>query len=109
MGLKDKKCVPCEGGLSPLAAPQVQAYLKDVQGWNANAEHTQIFRDFRFKNFAQSLAFVNHIGAVAEEENHHPDISFGWGYCKVVLQTHSIHGLHENDFIVAAKINSISA
>jgi 4a-hydroxytetrahydrobiopterin dehydratase len=66
-----------------------------------------IRRKFTFRNFAESLAFVNQVAAVAETENHHPDIEFGWGYAVFTLYTHDIGGLHENDFIVAAKINAL--
>ena len=68
-----------------------------------------IEREFKFRDFATSLAFVDKVGALAESEGHHPDITFGWGYAKVVLYTHKIHGLHQNDFILAAKINELPA
>jgi len=102
-----KKCVPCEGGLSPLTPDQAQAFLKDVPGWELKENSTKIERKFKFKNFVQALEFVNKVGQVAESENHHPDITFGWGYADITLFTHAIKGLHENDFIVAAKINAL--
>ena len=63
----------------------------------------------RFKNFRQALGFVDRIGALAEDEGHHPNITFGWGYATISLHTHKIKGLHENDFIMAAKINDLEA
>ena len=105
--LDQKKCVPCEGGISPLSAAEAQKLLADVPGWEFAKEGKAIARKFKFKNFKQALAFVNKVGEVAESEGHHPDITFGWGYADIVLQTHSIGGLHENDFIVASKINNI--
>ena len=66
-----------------------------------------LFKEFSFKNFEQSQNFVNKVGHIAEAENHHPDISFGWGYCKIKIFTHAIKGLAESDFILAAKIDNI--
>lgn len=105
--LEQKKCVPCEGGLSPLDLKQADAMLKEVPGWALAREGKAIQRQYKFKNFKQSLAFVNKVGEIAESEGHHPDISFGWGYADILLWTHAIGGLHENDFIVASKINQI--
>jgi 4a-hydroxytetrahydrobiopterin dehydratase len=108
MSLSDKKCVPCEGGLSPLSADEVSKLLKTTENWEADSNNKFITRNFKSKNFATALDFVNKVGEIAEAEGHHPDIEFGWGYVKIKLQTHSIGGLHENDFIVAAKINNIN-
>jgi 4a-hydroxytetrahydrobiopterin dehydratase len=107
MSLDDKKCVPCEGGLSPLSKEEVEKLLPSIENWATDAENKSIFRKFKFKNFIDALYFVNKVGLIAENENHHPDIEFGWGYCKVTLQTHSIKGLHQNDFIVANRINKL--
>ena len=85
---------------------QAETYLKEVPGWDL-IEATRIQRNFKFKNFVEALAFVNRVGELAEQEGHHPDIGFGWGYCTVTLYTHKIKGLHENDFIMAAKINDL--
>lgn len=101
----DKKCVPCEGGTSCMAPNLVQASLKDVPGWALSADGKSIARRFTFKNFKQALALVNKVGELAESEGHHPDITFGWGYAEFKLWTHSIGGLHDNDFIMASKIN----
>lgn len=107
MSLSTKQCIPCQGGVPPLGSDQARQYLTEVPGWNL-AEASRIQRRFEFKNFAKAAAFVGHIAELAEREGHHPDICFGWGYCEVTLYTHKIKGLHENDFIMAAKINEIS-
>ncbi len=108
MNLTNKKCIPCEGGVSPIPYEDLNKYIASVLAWEAIKEETEIEKSYKFKNFAEALAFVNKVGEIAEEENHHPDIEFGWGYCKIRLSTHSIGGLHENDFIVAAKIDGIT-
>ncbi len=105
--LTQKKCVPCEGGLKPLPPEQAKKLLAEVPGWEFAQESKAIKRCFKFKNFKQALEFVNKAGAVAEAEGHHPDITFGWGYAEFLLWTHAIGGLHENDFIMASKINVI--
>jgi len=106
MSLTAKQCVPCRGDVPPLNRAQAEAYLKEVPGWSL-PDDTRIQRRFKFKNFVEALAFVNRVGELAEREGHHPDIGFGWGYCEVTLYTHKIKGLHENDFIMAAKINAL--
>ncbi len=108
--LAQKKCAPCRGGVPPLTPDEVQSSLPQVTGWSAADGDTKIAGEFRFKNFRQTLDFVTAIGELAESEFHHPvSISFGWGFCTIVLQTKKIKGLHENDFIMAAKINEIAA
>ncbi len=107
MGLTAKTCVPCRGGTPALNPDQAKAYLPEAAGWALSDSADRITRRFSFGDFAQSLTFVNQVGALAETEGHHPDISFGWGYCDIVLYTHKIKGLHENDFILAAKINQL--
>ena len=108
--LAQKKCAPCRGGVPPLNPDEVQSSLPQVTGWSAADGDTKIAGEFRFKNFRQTLDFVTAIGELAESEFHHPvSISFGWGFCTIVLQTKKIKGLHENDFIMAAKINEIAA
>ncbi len=105
--LSSQKCVPCEKSSKPLSLEETAHYLPYVEGWDLVDNGKAIVRSFQFKNFKQSLEFVSRIGAVAEEEGHHPDITFGWGYCTVLLMTHNIKGLHENDFIMAVKINAL--
>jgi len=107
MSLKDKKCIPCEGGVAPLDANEVARLLKEVPGW-VSPDNKRIEKEFKFKDFAQALAFVNKVGDIAEAENHHPDIVLhGWNKVTLVLSTHAIGGLSENDFILAAKINEL--
>ena len=105
--LQQKHCTPCRGGVAPLDEAAARAYLADRPDWQLAADAKRIERAFRFKNFAQAQAFVNAVGDVAEAEGHHPDIHFGWGYATISLQTHKIDGLHENDFILAAKIDDL--
>jgi 4a-hydroxytetrahydrobiopterin dehydratase len=109
MSLLDKECVPCKGGILPLSADRARDLLAQVPYWVLNNEATNVTRKFTFEDFAISLEFVNSVGALAELEGHHPDISFGWGYAEILLFTHKIHGLHENDFIMAAKIDRVFA
>jgi len=79
-----------------------------VPAWALTHDATRIERDFKFANFAEAMAFVNQVGGLAEAEGHHPDIAFGWGYAHLTLTTHKIKGLHENDFIMAAKIDRLA-
>ena len=108
--LAKKKCVACDGKTPPFDTTEIHKYLKKVDGWNVQSDENKYFyliKDFNFKNFEKSQTFVTKVGKIAEEENHHPDISFGWGYCKVKIFTHAIKGLAESDFILAAKIDNI--
>ena len=108
--LLNKKCTPCEGGSLPFDISDIHKYQKKVDGWNIVKNKKEIFflsKKFKFKNFIESQNFVNSVSTVAEREGHHPDISFGWGYCKIKIFTHSIKGLAESDFILAAKIDKI--
>ena len=108
--LADKKCIPCEGNIPPFKKEDIHKYLKKVDGWDVKKNEDDSFyliKEFSFKNFKHSQDFVNQIGDLAERENHHPDISFGWGYCKVKIFTHAIKGLAESDFVLAAKIDKI--
>lgn len=107
MDLANQKCVPCEGGTKPMTADEVKPYLEDVQEWKLEDKGKKIERKFEFKNFKEALDFVNKIGAIAEEEGHHPDIELGWGRVEVELSTHAIGGLSTNDFILAAKIDKL--
>ena len=108
MTLTDKTCVPCRGGTPPLTPGEAQSYRDQVPEWALRHDATRIERDFKFGNFAEAMSFVNQVGDLAEAEGHHPDITFGWGYAHVVLYTHKIKGLHENDFIMAAKIGRLA-
>jgi 4a-hydroxytetrahydrobiopterin dehydratase len=106
--LAGKNCMPCRSGVPPLERTAAERYLGEAPGWALMDDGKRIERKFQLKNFKDALALVNRIGALAEEEGHHPDIAFGWGYVSVSLHTHKIKGLHENDFIMAAKINRLA-
>ena len=105
--LRSKTCTPCRGGIPPLSKAQAESYLKQAPSWALMDESRRIERSFAFKNFKEALDFVTALGALAEREGHHPDISFGWGWARVSWQTKKIKGLHENDFIMAAKTNGL--
>ena len=108
--LLDKKCVPCEGGVIPFDISEIHKYQKKVDGWSLIKNQEEIFfleKEFKFKDFLESQNFVNQVGKISEEEGHHPEILFGWGYAKINITTHAIKGLSENDFILAAKIDKI--
>ncbi|OGG50419.1 hypothetical protein A2704_05785 [Candidatus Kaiserbacteria bacterium RIFCSPHIGHO2_01_FULL_54_36b] len=108
MDLAQKKCVACEGGAQPLLRPLAEELLKKIDGWAMDKEGKKISKKFTFRNFVEAMKFANKITPIAEEEGHHPDLVLGWGRVEVVLSTHSIGGLSENDFILAAKIDKIS-
>jgi 4a-hydroxytetrahydrobiopterin dehydratase len=105
--LASRSCVPCRGGVEPLSEDAVGALLKKLNGEWRVIEGKRLEREFQFKNFRRAMAFAQAIGTIAEEQQHHPDLCLGWGYVRVALLTHAIGGLHENDFILAAKIDSI--
>ena len=103
--LAEKTCTPCRGGVPPLTPAEAEAYQAEAPAWTLRDEATRIDRTYRFTNFAEAAAFVRRAAALAEAEAHHPDISFGWGYATVSLRTKKIKGLHENDFIMADKLD----
>ena len=108
--LANKKCIACDGNIPPFDMSEIHKYLKKVDGWDVKSNNDKCFyliKKFTFKDFNESKSFVNKISSIAEKENHHPDISFGWGYCKVIIFTHAIQGLAESDFILAAKIDKV--
>ncbi len=106
--LAEKKCVPCRGGVAPLKSEHLQKLHSQVPGWQVANEH-HLHREFRFPDFKQALGFVNRVGAIAEEEGHHPDIFLTWGKVGITLWTHTIDGLTESDFILAAKIDRLKS
>ncbi len=106
--LADKTCTPCRGGIPPLTAAEAERYRAQAPDWPLLDGGTRIERTFRFKNFREAFGFVAKAAELAEEEGHHPDVSFGWGYATVSLQTKKIKGLHENDFIMAAKLDRLA-
>ena len=108
--LLNKKCKPCEGGVLPFDINEIHKYQKKVDGWNVKKNEKNIFfleKNFKFKNFLNSQNFINEVSKISEKESHHPDILFGWGYAKILITTHAIEGLSQNDFILAAKIDQI--
>ena len=106
--LIEKTCTPCHGGIPPLSREAAERLRTQAPEWTFEDDAHRIERAFQFRNFREAIAFVQHVGELAESEGHHPDISFGWGYATVSLRTKKIKGLHENDFIMAAKINRIA-
>ncbi len=104
--LASKTCVPCRGGVPPLAGEELRALAKQVPQWEVVAGH-HIKRAFTFPDFLQALAFVNRVGELAEQQGHHPDILLSWGKAEVTSWTHKINGLTESDFILAAKIDKL--
>ena len=105
--LESKRCLACEAGIPPLSAEKIQMLLQQIPGWELSADSVSISRDFSFKNFYKTMAFVNAIAWIANQENHHPDMMVGYNHCKVSYTTHAIEGLSENDFICAAKVNTL--
>ena len=105
--LAEKTCTPCRGGIPPLTREEAQRFQAQAPNWELGDNAHRIQRNFRFRNFREALAFVQEVGELAETEGHHPDISFGWGYVTVFLSTKKIKGLHENDFIMASKIDRV--
>ncbi len=108
MDLAQKHCVPCEGGTPPLVRQQAQALMPQLKGWTLSGDARWISKEFKFDDFAKAMKFANAIADIAEAENHHPDLLVSWGKVTVELTTHAIKGLSENDFILAAKIDSIT-
>lgn len=101
------KCVPCQGGVPPLKGDELQSFFQDLNnGWEVVEEH-HLKKRFSFPDFESALAFVDKVGALAEEIGHHPEISFGWGFAEVQIYTHKINGLHEADFVFAAKTDKL--
>ena len=106
-GLSHKRCIPCEGGMPAFTRAQAEDLMAKVPDWKLSEDGTMLNRLYGFKDFAKALAFTNEVGKVAEAQWHHPDMSVSWGKVEVTFTTHSVHGLTENDFIMAAKVNDI--
>jgi len=105
--LAEKNCVPCRGGVPALAGRELEALAKEVLQWKVVEGH-HLVRAFKFPDFQKALDFVNRVGAVAEKQGHHPDILLAWGKAEITLWTHSVNGLTESDFILAAKIDQLA-
>ncbi|HEX4952165.1 MAG TPA: 4a-hydroxytetrahydrobiopterin dehydratase [Thermoanaerobaculia bacterium] len=105
--LAEKACIPCRGGVPPLAGAELERLVAELGGgWQVVAGH-HLEKEFRFKNFREALAFTNRVGELAEEVNHHPDLTLAWGRAKVTIWTHKIDGLTESDFVFAAKVDRL--
>ncbi|TSC61577.1 MAG: transcriptional coactivator/pterin dehydratase [Parcubacteria group bacterium Gr01-1014_48] len=105
--LAQKKCIPCEGGTRPLEKDTVKKLLGQIPEWKPSDDYTRISRLFSFPTFMDAIAFVTNIATIAEKENHHPDMKISYRKVTVTLTTHALHGLSENDFIMAAKIDKL--
>lgn len=103
--LAHKQCKPCEGGVAPLKPEEIANLLKQLDGW----EHVNgvLAKTYHFKNYYQTMAFVNATAWISHREDHHPDITVGYNSCRVAYVTHAINGLSENDFICAAKVDAL--
>lgn len=109
VALAQRPCKPCRGGVEPLGRDQCVPYLAEVPGWKLDATARRIARRFLFPDYRTALAFANAVSALAEEVWHHPELVLGWGFCEVALTTRKIGGLHESDFVMAARIDALSA
>ncbi|QKK02171.1 MAG: 4a-hydroxytetrahydrobiopterin dehydratase [Pseudomonadota bacterium] len=105
--LTTKKCTPCEGGTPPLERDRIEELLPATPGWQVAGDGKSIYRRFEFKGFYKTMAFINAMAWVANQEGHHPDFEAGYNFCLIHFSTHAIDGLSENDFICAAKINAL--
>ena len=105
--LGSKRCIPCEGDAVRMTRAEAEHMHEQVPEWNLNDDATVLSRSCAFKDFQKALDFVNEVGKVAQAEWHHPDIKLGWGRAEIVFTTHSIKGLSENDFIMAAKVDGL--
>ena len=106
-GLASKSCVPCRGGVPPLSPNEATRYLAGTPAWRLEENGTRLCRRFEFRDFVGAMKFVNRVAEMAEEQGHHPDFAIHWNKVDLVLWTHKIGGLHENDFILAAKIDRL--
>ena len=104
--LANRECVPCRGGVPPLKNDEIKKFLSQISGWEAVNDH-HLRKSHKFKDFAEAQAFVDRVGNLSEQQGHHPDICFGWGYAEITIWTHKIDGLTESDFVLAAKIDRL--
>ena len=102
-----RKCVPCEGGVAPLDEAAIKKLLHELKDWRVEKNNKEIVKRFDFKNYYQTIAFVNAIAWFTHHEDHHPDLEVSYNYCVVRYSTHAINGLSENDFICAAKVDAL--
>jgi len=107
--LVSKRCQPCEGGVAPLSPEEARHLMQKLSlAWHLAADDKSISREYAFKNFYRTMSFVNAVAHIANTEDHHPDLEVGYNYCRIKFSTHAIGGLSENDFICAAKIDTLS-
>ncbi|HEX9503372.1 MAG TPA: 4a-hydroxytetrahydrobiopterin dehydratase [Patescibacteria group bacterium] len=107
MKLSEKKCVPCEGGMPPFTKSEIKKYLPKLsKGWKV-IDDLKLQKSFKFKNFVETMGFVNQVALIASAEDHHPDMYVSYSVVSVELWTHAVNGLSENDFILAAKIDQL--
>ncbi len=106
--LTQKRCVPCEGGAVPLGREIVETLLKETPSWTLTENGTMIVHNYTFRDFVAAMLFVNNIALIAESEGHHPDITITYNKVSLMLTTHAIGGLSENDFIIATKIDALA-
>jgi pterin-4-alpha-carbinolamine dehydratase (EC 4.2.1.96) len=104
--LASKQCIPCKGGMPPLKGEELKRLHEQIEGWDVIEGH-HLSKTYKFPNFVKALEFVNKVGAVSEQEGHHPNIFFTWGKVRIESYTHKIDGLTESDFILAAKFDAI--
>ena len=107
MSLAEKQCVPCRGGVPPLRGEELQNLKSQVSGWDVIREH-HLSKTYTFPDFQKALDFVNRVGAIAEQQGHHPDLHLSWGKVQIETWTHKIDGLTESDFILASKIDRVA-
>jgi len=107
--LAAKKCVPCMSFIPPMKEDKARQLLAKLKDWQLIESATKIQKQFKFRDFGQAVGFVGRVARVAEEQAHHPDISISYNIVTLTLFTHKIGGLHENDFILAAKIDKSGA
>lgn len=109
MSLAELHCRPCRNSEGLLPPEEIAALLDTLPSWKRTQDGKSLVLRLTFPDFLTALAFVNRVGVLAEKEDHHPDIRFGWGYVECCLTTHSAHGLTANDFILAAKIDVLAS
>jgi len=103
--LNEKRCAPCEGGVDKLTTQQIEQFMPEIPEWSLKDDI--LVRSYKFDDFIQALEFTNRVGALSEEEAHHPEIVLAWGQVDLRIWTHAIDGLSENDFILAAKVDRL--
>ncbi len=107
--LSTKHCKPCEGGVSPMSKDEAGRLMSQIPSWTLSEDGASLTRGFKFKNFHETMEFVNALAWIAHREDHHPDLEVGYNRCSVRYSTHAVGGLSENDFICAAKIDALLA